>query len=195
MSKKVLILSTSLRLGSNSDLLAQQFAQGARDAGHQVELISLHGKDLRFCNGCMACLKAPRCVIRDDANDIVEKMGAAEVLCFATPVYYYELSGQMKTLLDRANPLYSADYQFRDVYLLTASAEVRARRRYEELARKGMPEPYEKVLEELIRRDEIDTHRAASPLRKAEDAVEVDCSRMTLEEVVQKVSSLAQQVL
>ena len=65
----------------------------------------------------------------------------------------------------------------------------------EELARKGMPEPYEKVLEELIRRDEIDTHRAASPLRKAEDAVEVDCSRMTLEEVVQKVSSLAQQVL
>ena len=78
---------------------------------------------------------------------------------------------------------------------LTASAEVRARRRYEELTRKGMPEPYDKVLEELIRRDEIDTHRAASPLRKAEDAVEVDCSRMTLEEVVQKVSSLAQQVL
>ena len=78
---------------------------------------------------------------------------------------------------------------------LTASAEVRAQRRFEELARKGMPEPYDKVLEELIRRDEIDTHRAASPLRKAEDAVEVDCSRMTLEEVVQKVSSLAQQVL
>ena len=50
-------------------------------------------------------------------------MGGAEVICFATPVYYYEMSGQMKTLLDRANPLYSADYAFRDIYLLTASAE------------------------------------------------------------------------
>ena len=123
MSKQVLVLSTSLRHNSNSDALAQRFAQGAREAGHQVELISLRGKDLRFCNGCMACLKSPRCVIQDDANEIVAKMGAAEVICFATPVYYYEMSGQMKTLLDRANPLFSADYRFRDIYLLTASAE------------------------------------------------------------------------
>lgn len=123
MAKKVLILSTSLRQNSNSELLAQQFAQGAQDAGHEVTCISLRGKDLRFCNGCMACLKAPRCVIQDDANAIVDQMRTADVICFATPVYYYEMSGQMKTLLDRANPLYSADYQFRDIYLLTASAE------------------------------------------------------------------------
>lgn len=123
MSKKVLVISTSLRSNSNSDLLAQRFAQGAETAGHQVEMISLRGKDLRFCNGCMACLKAPRCVIQDDANAIVAQMGAADVICFATPVYYYEMSGQMKTLLDRANPLYSTDYAFRDIYLLTASAE------------------------------------------------------------------------
>ena len=123
MSKKVLIVSTSLRRDSNSDLLAQRFAQGARDAGHQVEFISLRGKDIRFCTGCMACLKAPRCVIQDDAAAIVEKMGAADIICFATPVYYYELSGQLKTLLDRANPLFSADYAFRGIYLLTASAE------------------------------------------------------------------------
>lgn len=123
MSKKVLVISTSLRQHSNSHLLAQQFAQGAQAAGHQVEMISLREKDLRFCNGCMACLKAPLCVIQDDANPIVEQMGAADVLCFATPVYYYEMSGQMKTLLDRANPLYSTDYAFREIYLLTASAE------------------------------------------------------------------------
>lgn len=94
MSKKVLVISTSLRPGSNSDLLAQRFAQGAREAGHEVEVLSLRGKDLRFCNGCLACLKAPRCVLPDDANDIVEKMGAAEVLCFATPVYYYGMSAR-----------------------------------------------------------------------------------------------------
>ena len=123
MSKKVLVISTSLRPGSNSDLLAQRFAQGAREAGHEVEVLSLRGKELRFCNGCLACLKAPRCVIQDDANDIVEKMRAADALCFATPVYYYGMSGQMKTLLDRANSLYSADYTFRDIYLLAAAAE------------------------------------------------------------------------
>ena len=123
MSKKVLVISTSLRPNSSSDVLAREFARGAREAGHEVEVLSLRGKDLRFCNGCMACLKAPRCVIQDDANAIVEKMGAADVICFATPVYYYEMSGQMKTLLDRANPLFSADYAFRDIYLLTSSAE------------------------------------------------------------------------
>lgn len=123
MSKKVLVISTSLRPRSNSDVLAREFARGAREAGHEVELLSLRGKDLRFCTGCMACLKAPRCVIQDDASAIVEKMGKAEVICFATPVYYYEMSGQMKTLLDRSNPLYSADYAFRDIYLLTSSAE------------------------------------------------------------------------
>lgn len=121
--KKILILSTSLRKNSNSDLLARQFAQGAREAGHQVEEVSLRGKDLRFCTGCLACLEKPACVQKDDANAIVEKMGRADVICFATPVYYYEMSGQMKTLLDRANPLYSADYAFREVWLLACAAE------------------------------------------------------------------------
>lgn len=123
MSKHVLVISTSLRQNSNSDLLAQAFARGAGEAGHQVETISLRGKEIRFCSGCMACLKAPQCVIQDDANAIVEQMRGADVICFATPVYYYEMSGQMKTLLDRANALYSADYAFGDIYLLTASAE------------------------------------------------------------------------
>lgn len=50
-------------------------------------------------------------------------MGAADVLVFATPIYYYGMSGQMKTMLDRANPLFPSDYAFRDIYLLTAAAE------------------------------------------------------------------------
>ena len=123
MNKKVLILSTSLRRNSNSELLARQFARGAEEAGNQVEAVSLRGKSIGFCVGCMACLKNGRCAIQDDAGSIVEKMRQADVICFATPVYYYEMSGQMKTLLDRANSLFTADYAFRDIYLLTASAE------------------------------------------------------------------------
>ena len=78
---------------------------------------------------------------------------------------------------------------------LTASVEVRARRRHLELAQKGMNEPYEKVREELIRRDELDTHRAASPLCRAEDAVEVDCSQMTLAQVEERIAALAREAM
>jgi NAD(P)H-dependent FMN reductase len=124
MSKKVLIISTSPRKGSNSDALADEFAKGARDAGHEVEKVSLIGKEIQFCRGCLACQKTKRCVIHDDADKIVqEKMLHADVLVFATPIYYYEMSGQMKTLLDRANPLFPSDYAFRDVYLIATAAE------------------------------------------------------------------------
>ena len=114
MQKKVLILSASLRNGSNSHALAQQFAKGAQEAGHEVELISLAGKEIGFCRGCLFCQTSGHCVMHDDAEQIVlEKMLHAQVLVFATPIYFYEMSGLMKTLLDRSNPLYALDYAFR----------------------------------------------------------------------------------
>ena len=121
--KKVIVISTSLRTGSNSDMLANQFIEGAKAAGHEVEKISLAGKDIRFCKGCLACQKLGKCVIQDDVNDIMQKVLNADVVCWATPIYYYEMSGQMKTLIDRMNALYSLDYKFRDVYMLTTAAE------------------------------------------------------------------------
>ena len=124
MGKKILIVSTSLRKGSNSDALAEEFAKGAKQAGHEVEKVSLIGKNIQFCNGCLVCQETKRCVIHDDADKLVqEKMLYADVLVFATPIYYYEMCGQMKTLLDRANPLYSCDYAFREVYLIATAAE------------------------------------------------------------------------
>ena len=121
--KKILIISSSPRAGSNSEALAVAFAAGAREAGHEAELISLRGKTVSFCRGCFACQQTQRCVIRDDADEICRKALTADVLVFATPIYYYEMSGQLKTLLDRLNPLFPSDYAFRDVYLLTAAAE------------------------------------------------------------------------
>lgn len=121
--KKVLVLSTSPRKGGNSDILADAFIRGACKAGHEVEKISLRDKDIRFCTGCLACQKTQSCVIHDDAPAIVRRMQQAEVVVFATPVYYYAMCGQMKTLLDRANPLFPAAYAFRDIYLLAAAAD------------------------------------------------------------------------
>ena len=121
--KKVLVISSSLRKNSNSELLAISFAKGAKLAGHEVELVSLRDKEIRFCVGCLACQKTQRCFMHDDADAIREKMLHADVLVFATPIYYYEMSGILKTMLDRANPLYPSDYQFREVYALAAAAE------------------------------------------------------------------------
>ena len=56
-------------------------------------------------------------------EDILEKMRCADVLVFATPIYFYEMSGQMKTLLDRTNPLFPVEYAFRDIYLLATAAD------------------------------------------------------------------------
>ena len=119
----VLVISTSLRVKSNSDILTEQLIAGAKDAGHQVEHISLKGKELKFCTGCLACQKTQECVLKDDAVWIAEKVMNADTLVFATPIYYYEMSGQMKTLLDRMNPLYTTDYHFRKVYMLSTATE------------------------------------------------------------------------
>ena len=108
---------------SNSEALAKEFARGAAESGLSVELVSLRGKQIQFCKGCFACHKLGKCVINDDAPEIVAKMHDADVIAFATPIYYYEMCGQMKTLLDRANPLYDSDYKFTDIYMFTAAAD------------------------------------------------------------------------
>ena len=102
--KKILIVSASPRVNSNSEALAKAFARGAQEAGHETELISLRGKTVNFCRGCFVCQEKQRCVIHDDADAICRK-------------------AQLKTLLDRLNPLFPSDYAFRDVYLLTSAAE------------------------------------------------------------------------
>ena len=121
--KKVIVISTSLRAGSNSDMLAEKFMEGAKASGNEVEKISLRGKEIKFCIGCLSCQKTGACVFKDDVPEIMEKVLHADVVCWATPIYYYEMSGQMKTLIDRMNALYSLDYKFRDVYMLTTAAE------------------------------------------------------------------------
>ena len=123
MSKKILIIGTSLRKDGNSNRLAQEFARGAEEAGNQVETEYLYDKNIGFCKGCLACQRIRHCVIDDDANPIVEKMKTADVIVFATPIYYYEMCGQMKTLLDRSNPLFGTDYKFTDIYLLASAAD------------------------------------------------------------------------
>ena len=123
MTKKVLVISSTLRKNGNSEILAQEFAKGVNESGNEAEFVSLRDKEIKFCKGCLACQKLGSCVIKDDSNEIVEKMKNADIIVFASPIYYYEMSGQLKTLLDRANPLFTSDYKFRDIYFLAAAAD------------------------------------------------------------------------
>lgn len=123
MKKRVLILSASPRRGGNSETLADAFAKGAREAGHEVHKVCLYDKQIGFCKGCLGCQRTLQCVQRDDMDGILEQMQCADAIVFATPIYFYEMSGQMKTLLDRTNPLFPAEYAFREVYLLAAAAD------------------------------------------------------------------------
>lgn len=118
--KNVFVLSSSIRAGSNSEILAKEFAKGATEAGNNVEFVSLKNFNLKFCLGCLACQKIGKCVIDDDVKSVIQKVSDSDVLVFATPLYYYEMSGQLKTFLDRINPLFGKDNKFRDVYLLGA---------------------------------------------------------------------------
>ena len=123
MAKKIVVLSTSFRKEGNSAQLARQFAKGAQDAGHEVKEIYLSDYHMENCRGCFACQKTGKCVVQDNVGGILEEMRSADVLAFATPVYFYGMCGAMKTFLDRTYPLFPDKYEFRDIYLLAAAGE------------------------------------------------------------------------
>jgi multimeric flavodoxin WrbA len=123
MSKKVFIVSSTMRKGGNSEILADQFAKGAIDGGNEVKRINLRDINLKFCTGCLYCQSHDKCVLNDDINGLLKEVQMSDVLVFATPIYYYEMSGQLKTFLDRMNPLYPRNNKFTDVYLLATAAD------------------------------------------------------------------------
>lgn len=121
--KNILILSSSPRRGGNSDTLCDEFMRGAIESGHAVEKIFLKDKTINYCTGCSTCsLKGKPCPQKDDMSEILDKMLAADIIVMATPVYFYTMSAQMKTLIDRCCGLYTkmTDKEF---YFIVAAAE------------------------------------------------------------------------
>lgn len=123
MSKKVLILGGSPRKGGNSDILCDEFRKGAEAAGHMVEKIRLQEKKINYCLACYGCRETGKCVQKDDANEIIEKMQAADVIVLATPVYFYSMSGQMKTIIDRAVAKWTQIIDKEFYFIATAAEE------------------------------------------------------------------------
>lgn len=126
MKKKVLILSGSPRKGGNSDILCDQFARGAAQAGHEVEKIRVAVKNIGYCRACYACKESGVCVIRDDMAGILQKMIDADVIVLASPVYFYSIDAQLKTVIDRSVARWTEVKDKAFYYIVTAADEANA---------------------------------------------------------------------
>lgn len=123
MSKNVLIISSSPRKGGNSDILCDEFLRGAKEAGNSVEKIFLRDKKINYCTGCGFCNTNDNtaCSQKDEMTEILEKMLKANVIVFATPIYFYTICGQLKTLIDRCCAMYTRIVNKEFYYIMTAA--------------------------------------------------------------------------
>lgn len=127
MNKKVLILSGSPRKGGNSDMLCNEFMRGARENGNDVEKIFLRDKKIGYCTACYYCKESGgECAIKDDMSEILDKMLIADVIVMASPVYFYSIDAQLKTVIDRCVARWTQIKNKEFYYIATAAENSRA---------------------------------------------------------------------
>ena len=97
----VLILQASPNLRGSTAILADEFARGAREAGHTVTRVDVDRLDIAPCTGCVACGYEGPCVQHDDMDALRRQILAADMLVLATPLYYYGMAAQLKCVIDR----------------------------------------------------------------------------------------------
>lgn len=103
-------------ISERRDVLDEYEEISKKDAGNEVKKISFPMRFINYCKGCLGCVSSGECVIHDDMSGILEDMVDAEVIVFASPIYFNTISGQMKTMIDRLTPkarqLNDKDYYF-----------------------------------------------------------------------------------
>ncbi len=107
---KVLAISSSPRKDGNSDLLAKEAMRGAREAGTDVEYVRVIDLNISPCRSCGYCEKKGVCSIKDDFPPLMEKMLAADLLIFATPIYFMSVGAWGKMVIDRCQTLWARKY-------------------------------------------------------------------------------------
>lgn len=111
--KRILAFIGSPRRGGNSDILVQHAAEAAREAGAAVQVYYLNEMDYQGCQGCRSCKSGESCVLEDDLTPIYDKIHGADAVILASPVYSGEVSGQMKSFLDRWHAFWDKKYETR----------------------------------------------------------------------------------
>ena len=98
---RIVVLMGSPNRRGSTGILVERFVQGASDAGHVCEVIDVCHADIHPCTGCVRCGYEGPCVQKDDVEGIRERLLGADMVVFATPLYYYGMSAQLKTVVDR----------------------------------------------------------------------------------------------
>lgn len=99
---RVTILNGSPRPNGNTEIMADAFMKGAQEAGHEVTKINLAGKKIAGCLGCQYCFSHDGvCVQKDDMAEILEVLDETDLVVFASPIYWFDMTGQMKCAIDR----------------------------------------------------------------------------------------------
>lgn len=102
---KIVGILGSERKGGNTEVLLDVALEEAQKNGVFTDKVPLRDKSISPCDGCLGCTKTGKCVIEDDAQEIYQKMLESEGIIWATPVYFWSMSGQTKTLMDRTYAL------------------------------------------------------------------------------------------
>ncbi len=134
MRKQILVIQGGGRPNGNTAQLAAQFAKGSADAGHAVEIIALRGEyTVHGCLGCNACRYGKPCVQRDGFSKLIPKLLAADCVVFASPLYFWTISSQLKAFIERFYCIAQEDphpplgryecYPVRDCALLMTAAD------------------------------------------------------------------------
>ena len=119
--KNVLIISSSPRKKGNTNALCEQFQKGAEAKGHHVDLVRIMENKIGFCLACDSCMKnGGKCIQKDDMAAILDLYSKADVLVLATPVYFYGISAQLKTFIDRMYPIWQ-HLGKKEVYYIVAA--------------------------------------------------------------------------
>ena len=119
MSKNIVVFSGSPRKGGNTDILAAAFVNGAESAGKTVRLFRVADMQIGGCKGCNHCFEEKGvCVQKDDMPQILDALRIADAIVFASPIYYFSVSAQIKLAIDRTYALLSIKTPVKTVALL-----------------------------------------------------------------------------
>lgn len=131
--KNILVIQGGGRVNGNTSQLVERFAEGAQKAGHRIEIVSLVKNEVKGCTGCNACRYGKPCVQKDSFNDIVPKIKAADLIVFASPLYFWTISSRIKAFIERFYCLAQEDsdpplgryekYPVKDCALLVTAAD------------------------------------------------------------------------
>lgn len=124
MSKSLVIISASPRIGGNSEILCEEFLAGAKSTGVSGEVIYLRNISIHNCLVCQWCEKNQgECIQKDDMSAILDKIIQSDVIVLATPVYFNSMNARMKTLIDRTAARYKALNNKNFYYIVTGADE------------------------------------------------------------------------